>query len=156
MFEKPQIRQMNSKCFGKKSLSDELFIIFPSKVQNRTVFSIIYMIRIRFFGPRELIQSFFRTAQYIDAVRRTHAALDVLLESRKDDYWNDVGDLDRFYPAHNIEQKNLERDTRGLGGDQQKLRKHLDKTIFSHKYGQLCRKAFAMKKNDSGPLKSRS
>ena len=37
--------------------------IFSSKVQNLTVFSIIYMIRIRFFGPRELIQNEFRAAQ---------------------------------------------------------------------------------------------
>ena len=39
--------------------------IFPSKVQNLTVFSIIYMIRIRFFGPRELNQNYFSGEQYI-------------------------------------------------------------------------------------------
>ena len=38
--------------------------IFSEKVQNLTVFSIIYMIRIRFFGPGELIQNYFRRAQY--------------------------------------------------------------------------------------------
>ena len=37
--------------FRKKSLSDELFLHFSSNVQNLTVFSSIYMIRIRFFGP---------------------------------------------------------------------------------------------------------
>ena len=42
------------KMFRKKKLS-ELFLIFRSKVQNITVFSIIYMIRIRFFGPGDLI-----------------------------------------------------------------------------------------------------
>ena len=36
-----------------------LFLHFSSKVQNLTVFSIIHMIRIRCFGPRELIQRFF-------------------------------------------------------------------------------------------------
>ena len=40
---------------------------FPSKVQNLTVFSIIYMIRIRFFGPGELIQNGFSAAQYLQA-----------------------------------------------------------------------------------------
>ena len=35
---------------------------FSSKVQNLTVFLIIYMIRIRFFGPGELIQKYFRAA----------------------------------------------------------------------------------------------
>ena len=42
---------------SKKTLSDELFLHFSSKVQNLTVFSIIYMIRIRFFGPGELFQN---------------------------------------------------------------------------------------------------
>ena len=47
MFENPEIRQMNQlKMFRKKSPSDELFLHFSSKVQNLTVFSIIYMIRI--------------------------------------------------------------------------------------------------------------
>ena len=42
----------------KKNLSDESFQNFLSNVQNLTVFSIIYMIRIRCFGPRELIKIF--------------------------------------------------------------------------------------------------
>ena len=37
--------------------------IFSAKVQNLAVFSILYMIRIRFFGPRELIQNYFSGAQ---------------------------------------------------------------------------------------------
>ena len=41
-----------------------------SKVQNLTVFSFIYMIRIRFFGPRELIQNGLGTAQYITNVQK--------------------------------------------------------------------------------------
>ena len=47
----------------KKSPSDELFLHFSSKVQNLTVFSIIYMIRIRFFVSGELIQKYFSGAQ---------------------------------------------------------------------------------------------
>ena len=39
--------------------------IFSAKVQNLAVFSFIYMIRIRFFGPQELIQKYFRRARYI-------------------------------------------------------------------------------------------
>ena len=65
MFENPQIRQMNQpKMFRKKSLSDELFLHFSSKVQNLTVFSIIYTIRIRFFGPGELNQMGFSATRY--------------------------------------------------------------------------------------------
>ena len=37
--------------------------IFSAKVQNLAVFSFIYMIRIRFFGPQELIQKYFRRAR---------------------------------------------------------------------------------------------
>ena len=47
-----QICQMNQpKMFRKKKKpSDELFLHFSAKVQNLAVFSLIYMIRIRFFG----------------------------------------------------------------------------------------------------------
>ena len=56
-------RAISATCFEKKSFSDELLLHFSSKVQNLTVFSIIY-IRIRFFGPGDLIQKLFRAAQY--------------------------------------------------------------------------------------------
>ena len=63
-FEDPQTRQMNQpNMFRTKSFSDELFLHFSSKVQNQTVYSIVYMIRIRFFGPGELFQKGFRGAQ---------------------------------------------------------------------------------------------
>ena len=45
------------KMVRQKSLLDELLLNFLSKVQNLTVFSIIYMIRIRFFGPRARLVS---------------------------------------------------------------------------------------------------
>ena len=60
-------RCISPKCFEKKparSPSDELFLHFSAKVQNLAVFSFIYMIRIRFFGPGELIQKYFRAARY--------------------------------------------------------------------------------------------
>ena len=56
-------RWISSTCFEKDSLSDELFLLFSAKVQNLAVFWIIYMIRIRFFGPRELNQKGFSGAQ---------------------------------------------------------------------------------------------
>ena len=43
-----------SRSDSKKSPSDEIFV---RKLRILPVFSIIYMIRIRFFGPRELIQN---------------------------------------------------------------------------------------------------
>ena len=45
--------------------------IFSAKVQNLAVFSFIYMIRIRFFGPQELIQNGFRAGQYAAPARVT-------------------------------------------------------------------------------------
>ena len=56
MFQDPRTRQMNKP----KMFRDELFLHSSSKVQNLTVFSIIYMIRIRFFGPGESVQIRFR------------------------------------------------------------------------------------------------
>ena len=49
----------------KKNRRTNYSSIFPWKVQNLTVFSIKYMIRIRFFGPGELIQKYFRAARYL-------------------------------------------------------------------------------------------
>ena len=40
----------------KKTPSDELFLHISSKFQNLTVFSIIHMIRVRFFGPKRTLQ----------------------------------------------------------------------------------------------------
>ena len=48
-----------------KTFSDELSSILSLKVQNLAVFSIIYMIRIRFFGPRELIERRFPDEQTV-------------------------------------------------------------------------------------------
>ena len=45
-------RRISSKCFEKNPSRTNYSSIFSSKVQNLTVFSIICMIRIRFFGPR--------------------------------------------------------------------------------------------------------
>ena len=57
-------RWISPTCFEKKSLSDELFLQFFCKSSESGRFSFIYMIRIRFFGPGELIQNYFWGAQY--------------------------------------------------------------------------------------------
>ena len=51
---------------------------FSSKVQNLTVFSIIFMIRIRFFGPGELIQDEFRAARYLTSILDSHLPAHIL------------------------------------------------------------------------------
>ena len=74
MFENPPTRQMNQlKCFEKIFFPTNYFLIFPWKVQNLTVFSIMFMIRIRIFGPRESIQTGFRAAQYEPNARHNHS-----------------------------------------------------------------------------------
>ena len=45
--------------FRKKSISDELFLHFSAKVQNLAVFSIIHMIRIRFFWAQGIKSELF-------------------------------------------------------------------------------------------------
>ena len=70
MFENPQIRQMNwLKMFRKKSLSDEFFLCFFFETSESDRFSIIYMIRIRFFGLGELIQRRFQAAQCAELLK---------------------------------------------------------------------------------------
>ena len=64
MFENLQIRQMNQLKMFRKILFGRITPHFCSNVQNRTVFSIIYMIRIRCFGAREFLQRHFSDAQY--------------------------------------------------------------------------------------------
>ena len=63
MFVNTQI-QVNQPCFEIKSLSGELFLFFLRTFRILPFFSIIYMIRIRFFGLRESFQQKFRAAQY--------------------------------------------------------------------------------------------
>ena len=61
--------------FRKKSPRDELFLHFFFESSESDRFSIIYMIRIRFFGPGELIQNGFRaqtgTRRSTDTVNAT-------------------------------------------------------------------------------------
>ena len=52
---------------SKKSPSDELLLHFSSKVQNLTVFSIIYMIRIRFFGRHGIVDNYRTMFEYVEA-----------------------------------------------------------------------------------------
>ena len=62
--------------FRKKIPVGRIIPSFSAKVQNLTVFSFIYMIRIRFFGPGELIKKGFRAAQYMtsDGQEKTYYA----------------------------------------------------------------------------------
>ena len=56
----------------KKSPSDELFLQFFCKSSESGLFFFVYMIRIRFFGPGELIQKYFRAALTTRAIQRDH------------------------------------------------------------------------------------
>ena len=62
-------RSISPKCFEKNPFRTNYSSIFSSKVQNLTVFSIIHMIRIRFFGPQELIQKHFRAVRESTTMR---------------------------------------------------------------------------------------
>ena len=59
--------------------------------------------RVKLYSPRE--ESFPISLKYIDVSRTTHTNLDVMQESRIDDYWNIDGsrDLsDSFHPVYSI------------------------------------------------------
>ena len=69
--------ELAQKCFEKQNPRRTNYSsICSSKVQNMTVFSIIYMIRIRFFGSGELIQNGFRRARYAEIHARRDALSD--------------------------------------------------------------------------------
>ena len=55
---------------SKKSLRTNYCLIFPSKFQNLTVFSIICIIRIRFSGPREYSRDILRAHGTQDSSRQ--------------------------------------------------------------------------------------
>ena len=74
-----------------KSLSDELFLHFSSKVRNLTVFSNIYMIRIRFFGSGELIQKGFSAARYSALLKKEEAAQRQGIDGQLVDFIEKVG-----------------------------------------------------------------
>ena len=92
---------------SKKSLLDELFLHFPSKVHNLTVFSIIYMIRIRFFGSGELIQRTFRAARYDKFVIDDNMDSDTVTESNLSlrSFLNRVNDRLRKILDHSSKKK---------------------------------------------------
>ena len=69
--------------------------------------------RVQLYVPKE--ETFPIPLRYIDGIRRTHTNLDVVQESRIDDYWNvDVdrhlfGVMDWIHEVHNIEWITSER-----------------------------------------------
>ena len=100
MFQNPQIRQMNYlKMFRKKSLSDELFHHFSSKVQNLT----------RVFNYLHDSHSIFR-ARRINSEWVFGRTVHHWCWKNVDDYWNVDGEriircMDRFHMTHCIERK---------------------------------------------------
>ena len=84
--QKTQATTRPDRLFRQKSFSDELFLHFSSKVQNLIVFSIIYMIRIRFLGLVELNQKTFSGHGMWSGewLTKTHAT------TRPDRLWPDI------------------------------------------------------------------
>ena len=70
-FKRPRVYRHHAHM-RKNHFRTNCSSLFSSKVQNLTVFSIIHMIRIRFFGPGELIQNGFSAAQYVAARMTRH------------------------------------------------------------------------------------
>ena len=99
MFQKTQTQNVSgpsnppdepAQNVSKKISLDKLFLHFSSKVHNLTVFSIIYMTRIRFFGLGELIQRTFWAAQYLTYLIKSRTEFSyVAALMGKIDGWND-------------------------------------------------------------------
>ena len=76
------------KMFRKNPFRTNYFSIFSSKVQNLTVFSFIYMIRIRFSRPGELNQNGLGP----NSIRGFSTSLKWKVSWRKKGLWNLVGE----------------------------------------------------------------
>ena len=76
--------------------------------------------RVKLYSPRE--ESFFIPLKYIDVSRTTHTNLDVMRESRIDDYWNIDGSRDLldswtgFTQFTLLSEKHFQKDLCGPGG----------------------------------------
>ena len=85
MFENPQTGQMNKLKMFRKNPFRTTYSSFSSKVQNLTVFSVTYMIRIRFYGPGEIISKEFRAARQKFAVMMIDTVIEVQIPSLFED-----------------------------------------------------------------------
>ena len=84
--------------------------------------------RVPLYVPKE--ETFPIPPKYIDVTTATYTNLDVLQEKRIDDYWNVEREskfirfLERIHKVHFFCEKNLQRDTCGLGGPDKNSSNH--------------------------------
>ena len=95
------------KMFRKKKIPvGRIILIFSAKVQNLAVFSFIYMIRIRFFGPGEFSGCTVRVVDDCCAfVRRITATPPA--KTVKDSQWT-TSELDEFVVPQIRQQQTVE------------------------------------------------
>ena len=94
--------------------------------------------RVKLYVPEE--GSHPRPLKYIDVVRRTNTTLDVLLESRIDDYWNVDGGQELSGPWTVFTQFSILNDNLRTGSDPQKFKQHPGPITCGQRSGQVCQK----------------
>ena len=101
------------------------------------------------------------TLRYINEVRRTNTTLDVLQESRKDDYWNVdanriLSDSWTGFTQFTKLNGNTPSGYTWSGERLKKFKEHQDPIIKGQRLGQGCQRQLNEEKHRSGLLKYRS
>ena len=112
--------------------------------------------RVQLSVPKE--ESFLSPLRYIDVVRTTHTTLDVLQESRIDDYWNIDANRNSSESSCNSQYwvKNLLTDICGPGCGFQKFKQQPGLISGDQKFGPECQKQPNEKKSSNGLSRNRS
>ena len=110
--------------------------------------------RVKLYVPKE--ETFATPLEHIDVVRRTNTGLDVLLECRIDDCWNDDGGQELSEPWDGFTQFTIlnEKPPDGhmwSGRGWQKFKQHQGPIFFNgQKCGPECRKLLNVQRNSIG------
>ena len=110
--------------------------------------------RVKLYSPRE--ESFPIPLKYIDVSRTTHTNLDVMKESRIDDYWNIDGSRDLSDSWTDFTQFTLlsEIPPDGcLGWDWQNGKRHPDQIIYDQNSGEEWQRTLSWGRSINGQLK---
>ena len=115
--------------------------------------------RVKLYSPKE--ESFPIPLKYIDVSRTAHTNLDVMQESRIDDYWNIVGsrDLSDSWTGFTqllYEMRNLQTEIRGPGRHWQNGKRHPGHIIYGQNSGRNLEEMLSWGTSRNGQLKNQS
>ena len=112
--------------------------------------------RVKLYSPRE--ESFLFPLKYMDVTRTTHTNLDLMQESRIEDYWHidESRDLSDSWTGFLCWKKNLLTDICGPEGDWQNGKLHPGQIICGQNSGRNWEEMVSWGRSENGPMKNRN